>query len=316
MEGINMKLAMIDDYLPALVEGEAVSLVAECLPEVMAQPGFLRSRAIIEGWETYKPRLEAARVAPRTLGAVRLRAPIPRPVKLLCAQMSFREGLSEVTIKPSFFVKSSTSVIGPNDIVELPPVDAWVFHHEAELAVIIGKGAKAVAPERAMDHVFGYTCFMDISARGIGAGTSYEDKSYDTFGPMGPWILTADEIPDPHSLQVKLWVNGNLRHDYPMSDIGNPIAQMISSASAVAALEPGDVIALGVNHQGLGPVQGGDRVRIEIAPIGGFEVAVQDKLARRWESRIDTGCAAAVRRIVRGEPMGTLDMVKRLDRTA
>jgi hypothetical protein len=105
MEGINMKLAMIDDYLPALVEGEAVSLVAECLPEVMAQPGFLRSRAIIEGWETYKPRLEAARVAPRTLGAVRLRAPIPRPVKLLCAQMSFREGLSEVTIKPSFFVK-------------------------------------------------------------------------------------------------------------------------------------------------------------------------------------------------------------------
>ena len=234
-----MKLAMIDDYLPALVEGEAVFLIADCLPEVMAQPGLLRSRAIVEGWETYKPRLEAARVAPRTLGSVRLRAPIPRPVKLLCAQMSFREGLSGVTIKPSFFVKSSTSVIGPNDIVELPPVDAWVFHHEAELAVIIGKRAKAVAPERAMDHVFGYTCFMDISARGIGAGTSYEDKSYDTFGPMGPWILTADEIPDPHSLQVKLWVNGNLRHDYPMSDLGNPIAQMISSASCGCRLGAG-----------------------------------------------------------------------------
>ena len=311
-----MKLAMIDDYLPALVEGEAVSLIAECLPEVMAQPGFLRSRAIIEGWETYKPRLESARVAPQKLGAVLLRAPIPRPVKLLCAQMSFREGLSGVTVKPSFFLKSSTSVIGPNDIVELPPVDAWVFHHEAELAVIIGKRAKAVAPERAMDHVFGYTCFMDLSARGIGAGTSYEDKSYDTFGPMGPWILTADEIPDPHSLQVKLWVNGNLRHDYPMSDIGNPIAQMISSASAVAALEPGDVIALGVNHQGLGPIQDGDRVRIEIAPIGGFEVGVRDELARRWENRIDTGAASVVKRLLRGEPMGTLDLVKRLDKTA
>lgn len=86
-----MKLAMVDDYLPALVEGEAVSLIANCLPEVMEQPGVLRSRAIIEGWETYKPRLEAARVAPRTPAAVRLRAPIPRPARLLCAQMSFRE---------------------------------------------------------------------------------------------------------------------------------------------------------------------------------------------------------------------------------
>jgi hypothetical protein len=115
---------------------------------------------------------------------------------------------------------------------------------------------------------------------------------------------------------VKLWVNGNLRHDYPMSDIGNPIAQMISSASAVAALEPGDVIALGVNHQGLGPIQDGDRVRIEIAPIGGFEVGVRDELARRWENRIDTGAASVVKRLLRGEPMGTLDLVKRLDKTA
>jgi 2-keto-4-pentenoate hydratase/2-oxohepta-3-ene-1,7-dioic acid hydratase in catechol pathway len=311
-----MKLAMIDDFLPALVEGETVSLVADYLPEVMAQPESLRTRAIIEGWETYKPRLETASGAQRPLGAVRLRAPIPRPTRLLCAQRSFREGLSDIAIKPSFFLKSSTSVIGPNDIVELPPVDAWVFHHEAELAVIIGKRAKAIAPEKAMDHVFGYTCFMDISARGVGAGTSYEDKSYDTFGPMGPWILTADEIPDPHSLQVKLWVNGNLHHDYPMNDIGNPIAQMISSASAVAALEPGDVISLGVNHQGLGAIQNGDRVRIEIAPIGGFEVGVQDNLARRWESRIDTGAASAVMRMLRGEPIGTIELVKRLDRPA
>jgi 2-keto-4-pentenoate hydratase/2-oxohepta-3-ene-1,7-dioic acid hydratase in catechol pathway len=311
-----MKLAMIDDYLPALVSGDAVTVIADCLPEVMALPGVLRSAAIIEGWEKYKPRFQAAKVAPRALSAVRLRAPIPRPARLLCAQMSFREGLSEVTIKPKFFLKSSTSVIGPNDIVELPPVDAWVFHHEAELAVIIGKRAKAVTPEKAMEHVFGYTCFMDISARGVGAGVGYEDKSYDTFGPMGPWVLTADEIPDPHSLRVRLWVNELLRHDYPMQDLGNPIATMIASASSVAALEPGDVIALGVNHQGLGPVQDGDRVRIEIPPIGGFEVGVRDDLARRWENRIDTGAASAVKRMLRGEPLGTIEVVKRLDRTA
>jgi len=310
-----MKLAMVDDYVPALVEGEAVYLLADLLPEVMALPGVLRSRALIEGWETYQPRLATAKLAPRTLSAVRLRAPMPRPARLLCAQMSFREGLSGIAaVKPKFFLKSSTSVIGPNDVVELPPVDAWVFHHEAELAVIIGKRAKSVTPEQAMSHVFGYTCFMDMSARGIGTGITYEDKSYDTFGPMGPWILTADQVPDPHSLQVKLWVNGNLRHDYPMQDLGNPIATMISVASSIAALEPGDVIALGVNHQGLGPIQNGDSVRIDIAPIGGFAVTIKDDLARRWEDRIDTGAASMVRRMLRGEPMGDMNLVKRLDK--
>lgn len=311
-----MKLAMVDDYLPAIIEGEKAIMIADRLPEVMALPGVERTRAIIKDWDTYKARLAQGTGESRPLSAVRLRAPVPRPARLLCAQMSFREGLSDIKVKPSFFLKSSTAVIGPNDTVELPPVDAWVFHHEAELAVIIGKRAKAVTPEDAMNYVFGYTCFMDLSARGIGSGTSYEDKSYDTFAPMGPWIMTADEIPDPHDLQVRLWVNGQPRHDYPMNDIVNPIPAMIASASTVGALEPGDVIALGVNHQGLGPIQHDDRVRIEIEPIGGFEVGVHDVLRRRWQSQIDSGSASAVKRLLRGEPLGEIGFVKRLDNTA
>ena len=218
-----MKLAMIDDYLPALVEGEAVFLIAELPAGGHGAAGFAafaRDSRRMGDIQTEVGGGQGCTAHARLCSAAGAHT---AACQAAVRKMSFREGLSDVTIKPSFFLKSSTSVIGPNDIVELPPVDAWVFHHEAELAVIIGKRAKAVAPEKAMEHVFGYTCFMDISARGIGAGTSYEDKSYDTFGPMGPWILTADEIPDPHSLQVKLWVNGNLRHDYPMRILAIPL---------------------------------------------------------------------------------------------
>jgi 2-keto-4-pentenoate hydratase/2-oxohepta-3-ene-1,7-dioic acid hydratase in catechol pathway len=196
--------------------------------------------------------------------------------------------------------------------VELPPVDASVFHHEAEMAVVIGTRAKNVTEADAMQHVFGYTCFFDMSARGVGAGTEFRDKSYDTFGPMGPWIVTADEIPDPHALQVRGWIDGELFHDYPMSDIGNPISKMIAWASSIAALEPGDVLSMGVNHQSIGPIQDGETARIQIDGIGGFEVRISDALKRRWKKGIDQGVAAVARRLVRGEPLGTVQFSERI----
>lgn len=98
-----------------------------------------------------------------------------------------------------------------------------------------------------------------------------------------------------------------------MADIGNPIGELIAYASSIAALEPGDVLALGVNHQGVGPIQDGNTVRIEIQPIGSFEVKVEDSLRRRWEKGIDTRLAAAVLRMVRGEPLGTVEFSRRLD---
>jgi len=229
--------------------------------------------------------------------------------------LSFREGIADAVLPPAFFLKSSSSVIGPEDTVELNPVDAAVFHHEAELAVVIGKHSKGATAGEARNSVFGYTCFMDLSARGVGPGTAFQDKSYDTFGPMGPWIVTADEVADPHALQVKLWVNEELRHDYPMSDIGNPIPDMIAYASSIAGLDPGDVLAMGVNHQGIGPIQDGDTVRIEIPGIGEFSVSVRDPLRRRWERGIDVGTAKAVRDLVRKIPLSApVQFARRLDR--
>lgn len=308
-----MRLALIDDFAPAVIAGDNAYDLSDRLPEVMQLPGELRLRAIIEDWGTYHGRLHGLRDG-RPVAQVRFRAPLPRPTKLLCAMLSFREGVAEaLVLPPRFFLKASSSVIGPGDVVELPLVDAAVFHHEAELAVVIGKRAKGVTAEAALGHVFGYTCFMDISARGVGAGVGFEDKSYDTFAPMGPWVVTADEIPDPHALGVRLWVDGDLRQDYPMSDIANSIGAMIAAASSVAALEPGDVLAMGVNHQGLGPLQDGERVRMEIEPIGVLEVEVRDRLKRRWRKGIDQGTAQAVRRVVRGEPPGAVTYAERLD---
>lgn len=308
-----MRLASVDDHCPAIVSDDEVLLLNDQLPQIMSVPAPWRMITLIQNWLEIQGALDLATAPRRALSSARLRAPVLRPAKLLCAQVSFREGIADAHIAPNFFLKSSTSVIGPGDTVELPAVDARVFHHEAELAVVIGSRCHNIPPEKAMDHVFGYTCFMDISARGVGPGTSFQDKSYDTFGPMGPWIVTRDEIADPHALRVKLWVDGEQRHDYPMSDIGNPIPAMIAYASTIAALEPGDVLAMGVNHQGLGPIQAGDTVRIEIAPIGGFEVKVADDRGRRWRRGIDMGAAAAVRRVVAGEPVGTIEFAPRLD---
>ena len=311
-----MKIAMIDDFRPAIITADGAVDVSDAVPEIMAVPPVYRMAELIERWTQHLPTVKEASANSRAkpLSTVRLRAPVPRPAKLLCAQLSFREGLQATKISPTFFLKSSTCVIGPGDTIELNPVDAKVFHHEAELALIVGKRAKAIAPHDALAHVFGYTCFMDISARGIGHGTSFQDKSYDTFGPMGPWIATADEIPDPHALDVKLWTEGELRHDYPMSDLAKSIPEMIAYASSIAALEPGDVLSLGVNHQGLGPIQDGELLKIEIAPIGAFEVRVNDSRKRRWESGVDRGAAAWVKGLVAGDgTIGHPQFAERLD---
>jgi len=312
-----VKLALIDDFEPACLVPGGVVRLAPLLPGIMALPPRHRMTALIEGWCDHKAVAEAgaAQLPAEPLGGARLRAPLPRPGKLVCAQLSFREGVAGAAITPHFFLKSPDSVIGPGDDVVLSRVEADVFHHEAELALVIGKRASSVTPAEAMDHVFGYTCFLDLSARGIGPGTAFEDKSYDTFGPMGPCIATADEVPDPLALTVRLWVDGSIRHDYPMSDLGNPIAEMIARASAISTLEPGDVLALGVNHQGLGPIQHGERVRVEIQPIGAFEVGVIDPRRRRWPKGIDAAAAAWVKGYVAKMPdLGPPRWAARLDR--
>ncbi len=145
--------------------------------------------------------------------------------------------------------------------------------------------------------VFGYTCFIDVSGRGLGrpGQNSRMGKSYDTFGPMGPCIATADEIPEPNRLGVRLWVGEALRQDYSTSDMEYDVPEVLAYASGFMTLLPGDVIACGTNHQGLGPLQDGDTATMEIEQIGRFSVRVSDPLKRQWPRQIDREMAQRVR---------------------
>jgi 2-keto-4-pentenoate hydratase/2-oxohepta-3-ene-1,7-dioic acid hydratase in catechol pathway len=150
------------------------------------------------------------------------------------------------------------------------------------LAVVIKKKGKKIKASEAMEYVFGYTGFIDVSSRGVG-NTYFLRKSFDTFGPMGPALVTADEVPDPQDLGVRLWVNDKLRQDFRTSDMAIQIRELIEEASTVCALEPGDVISTGTHHLGLGPIQNGDKVTLEIEHIGRMTVNVTDPLKRKWE---------------------------------
>ena len=218
--------------------------------------------------------------------SVRLRAPVPRPIHIVCALRNYKEGTELPNV--DFFLKSSTCVIGPGDTVVLPDVKASVFHHEPELAVIIKKFAQKVPATKAMEYVFGYTAFNDVSARDIGA-SYYFKKSFDTFGPMGPCLVTADEIPDPHNIKVKLWVDNSERHDFSTSEMANRIDKLIEVASSVTTLYPGDIISTGTHHVGMGPLQNGNTCSMEIEHIGILSVKVSDPMKRVWDKNTEVG---------------------------
>lgn len=294
-----MKLALYNDFRPGVLGagGETMCDLSEVIGDaILALPPRDRMAAVIERYDELEERVkDTAAQAGVALDSIRLRAPLPRPTKVLCAQGNYMEGVGGSTRPIQLFLKAPTSVIGPGDTIELPPWDASVFHHEAELALVIGARAKNLASRQGLTHVFGYTCFMDVSARGALQRVGFGDKSLDTFGPMGPWIVTADEIADPHTLRIRLWVDGELRHDYGTDDMEHPIGELVVWASQISAMEPGDVISSGVNHQGIGPVQDGEVVEMEIEGIGRLSVNVSDPLGRTWPKGVDQELADFIR---------------------
>jgi 2-keto-4-pentenoate hydratase/2-oxohepta-3-ene-1,7-dioic acid hydratase in catechol pathway len=157
--------------------------------------------------------------------------------------------------------------------------------------LVIGKPASHVSTADAMSYVFGYLNFIDGSARGLppAGNTFYQMKSRDTFAPIGPFLVTADEIPDPHRLQVRLWVNGELKQNYNTSDMAHKIPRCIEWITSIHALEPGDIVATGTNHRGLSAFQNGDLIEIETEGLGRLHFRVQDDLKRTWarETRLD-----------------------------
>ena len=300
-----MKLAFFDDFRLGVIVGDRITDAMSAVEgTTFRRPQDLIEEVIIN-WDEMRPRIEAA-VAGNDgvpLGSVRLRAPVPKPAKLICAAVNYLEfGMREPAVLDAF-LKSPTAIIGSGDTCELPPAPASVFHHEPELAFVIGRTATKVEQDEALSYVFGYTNFLDMSARGLqgAVGNSFFlGKCWDTFAPMGPALVTADEIADPQNLQVRLWNNDDPRHDFPTSDMAHKITELISEMSKITTLEPGDVIATGVNHQHIGAVQNGDVLRMEIEGLGPpLIINVSDPSGREWPRGIDKSFADM---IVAGAP--------------
>lgn len=214
------------------------------------------------------------------LGSLHLLAPIRRPGKIVAVGRNYREHAAEesapLSEDPLVFAKLPSSVIGPGDAIRWSSGLATQVDYEAELAVVMGKPARGVSVADALDHVLGYTCLNDVSARDlqIRDGQWTRAKSLDTFCPMGPQIVTADEIPDPGALAIRCRVNGAVRQDSSTARMIRGVAELVSWCSRSFTLEPGDVIATGTPG-GVGAFRDppvfladGDVVEVEIGGIG------------------------------------------------
>jgi len=235
----------------------------------------------------YRKKLEdaAAKGPGIPLAKVRIRPPLPAPGNIDCMAVNYMEdGTRDKPAPINAFHKAATSVIGNGDTMVLPDVPATVFEGEAEFAVIIGKPATNVKAADAMHHVFGYMNFIDGSARGLPppGNVFFQMKSRDTFAPIGPYIVTADEVPDPHKLAVKLWNNGVLMQNFNSDDMAHNIPRCIEWLSSIHTLSTGDIVATGTNHRGLNPFMDGDKIELECEGCGVLTIKVQDKLKRKW----------------------------------
>jgi 2-keto-4-pentenoate hydratase/2-oxohepta-3-ene-1,7-dioic acid hydratase in catechol pathway len=285
------------DVPGAMAGGGVVRLHAAAAARGAAAPEDVS--AIIRSWPGDRERLQAlvdgapdgARLHRE---AVTLRPPVTRPGKILCLAGNYREHIVESgfaavreqdVITPQMFLKPATCLVGDGARVTLSPGNVRVGW-EAELGVVMGRAARNVRRARALDYVFGFTIVNDLSERALhsrlqGRLVRERDpffdwlagKWFDGFAPCGPWIVTADEIPDPHALGIRLRVNGELRQEGRSSDMIFDIPALIAEASAIMTLEPGDIIATGTPAgAGVGTgesfLRAGDQVVCEIDGIG------------------------------------------------
>lgn len=216
------------------------------------------------------------------LEGLRLAAPVPLPGKLLCLGLNYRDHAEEAGQKipevPIVFSKQASCVIGPGEPIVLPKVSSQV-DYEVEFAFVMGKRAKDVDGSRALEYVAGYTIFHDVSARDYQLRTSqwHIGKIFDTFGPMGPYLVTRDEVPDPHALDVELRLNGQVMQKSNTRNLVFGVNALVAFLSAVMTLEPGDVISTGTPG-GVGFVlkpprylRPGDVCALEIEKLGILE---------------------------------------------
>jgi 2-keto-4-pentenoate hydratase/2-oxohepta-3-ene-1,7-dioic acid hydratase in catechol pathway len=213
----------------------------------------------------------------------RILAPVPRPPKIIALGRNYvlhaQESKMPVPDEPIIFCKSNSSVIGPNGTI-LIPTDVGRIDHEVELAVVIGKRATKVQAQQAYEYVAGYTIALDITARDLQRSDIekrqpwYRSKNFDTFTPLGPWMVTADEIPPPIELDIELSVNGKVRQRANTRDMVFDVATTIEFITKYISLEPGDIISMGT-PEGIGPINDGDHIVSRIEKIGEMATTVK-----------------------------------------
>jgi 2-keto-4-pentenoate hydratase/2-oxohepta-3-ene-1,7-dioic acid hydratase in catechol pathway len=282
-----MKLLFFNDFRLGILNGDMVVDVSDKVADIPhTGPHDLINR-LIERFDKYRSSLQQAAGSRNgvPVASVKIRPPLPRPTNIDCMAVNYMEGGARKEPAPiNAFLKTPNSIIGDGDKMVLPDVPATIFEGEAELAAVIGKRASNVAQAEALKYVFGYMNFIDGSARGLPPDNNsfYQMKARDTFAPIGPYLVTADEVPDPLKLQVRLWNNGILMQDYNTSDMAHKIPRCIEWISSIHTLEPGDIVALGTNHRGLNPFMDGDQVEIEVEGLGRLRFGVRDDLKRTW----------------------------------
>jgi 2-keto-4-pentenoate hydratase/2-oxohepta-3-ene-1,7-dioic acid hydratase in catechol pathway len=289
-----MKLAFFDDFRLGVVKDEKIVDVSSLVSGIAHTGPAALVNGLIERFAEYQPKLEdaAASAQGEPVATQRLRPPLPKPGNIVCMAVNYMEnGTLKQPAPINAFHKAPSAIIGPGDTMVLPDVPATIFEGEAELAVVIGKRATNVPAARAMEHVFGYINFIDGSARGLPppGNVFFQMKSRDTFAPIGPYLVTADEISDPQKLAIKLWVNGELKQDFNTDDMAHSIARCIEWVSSIHTLESGDILATGTNHRGLSSFMDGDVVELECQGLGRLKFNVRDELKRKWsrETRQD-----------------------------
>ena len=289
-----MRLLFFDDFKLGVLKGYAVVDVSDVVRDVPnLGPGDLL-RGVIERWGDLRPKLEQAAAQGQgvPVSQVRIRPPVPKPYTIACMAVNYMEDGTRSEPAPiNAFLKAPNAIIGDGDTMVLPDVPSPIFEGEAEIALVFGKRASNVKASEAMDSVFGYMNFIDGSARGLppAGNTFYQMKSRDTFAPIGPYLVTADEAGDVNNKQVRLWNNGELKQNYNTSDMAHKIPRCIEWVTSIHPMEPGDILALGTNHRGLHAFQDGDKIELEVEGLGRLHINVRDELKRTWgrETRLD-----------------------------
>ena len=274
-----MQFVHYDDFKLGVLAGDHVVDISD----IAGGSPQDRLETLITNWAELAPKVQAAATSGGgvPLSSVRLRPSVPKPGQLVCAAVNYIEPDCPEAGPFNAFLKSPNSIIGNGDTwnCRMPrrPSSTSSRNWRSSSA-----SRRHTSRPRRRWSVFGYTPFIDVSARGLPGGF-FLGKSWHTFAPLGPALVTADEVPDPNKLQVAFGVDGETRQTYSTSDMARHVPQLLAAITEVIALEPGDVVATGVHHVALTPIQGGNRVRVTIERVGPpLEVNVHDASGRTW----------------------------------